>query len=244
MAQTSVKKKKKPMSALERNQLIGGICAILVVAFACVRIFVLKVPPDGIFTSLISISGAVLSLVVLTSAVHVMLMARKTETFETVLAAELDAIDKRYGALIEPSDDDDLDDENGVVYSIADNVDAVFMAEPDPSCGFKYTRKFAFSPNFTKTRRVFFYVSHADVAARATQHGDTLETTARLLARDIAVAIQRSFSDILTAHALEISREEGRAVVTIDIDSTKTAGDAERIAELIDYMLFLHFVAT
>jgi len=234
----------KKTDPLLKNQLIGGTCASLVVVFACIRIFVLHASPDGIFANLISIAGAALSLVVLTSAVRIMLTSKKNRSFEEVLAAECDAIDRRYGALIIATDKYEGDDDNGAVYSIADNVDAIFTPSPEQWNSLKYLDKFAFSPYFTKTRTIYYYVNYANMTARAARLGDTLETTARLLARDTAVAIQRSFSDILTAHALEVTREEGRAVVTINIKSTETAGDAKRVAELIDYMLFLHFVAT
>ncbi|MCL2889270.1 MAG: hypothetical protein FWE65_02470, partial [Eggerthellaceae bacterium] len=72
MPKKKASSRKKEMSPLLKNQLIGGICASLVVIFACIRIFVLKASPDGIFTNLMSITGAVLSLVVLTSAVRIM----------------------------------------------------------------------------------------------------------------------------------------------------------------------------
>ena len=236
--------KRKPMDTLLRNQLIGGTCAVLVVIFACIRIFVLHANPDGIFTNLIAISNAVLSLVVLTSAVTIMLSTRKTHTFEATLAEELGKIDRRYGALIEASDAYLGDDEDGAVYSIADNVDAIFTTDSGQWETLNYMEKFAFSPDFTRTRTVYYYFNYPNMRSRAERLGDDLATTARLLARDTAVIIQRSFSDILTAHALEITHEEARAVVTIKINSASTPRDAERIAELIDYLLFLHFVTT
>jgi len=232
------------MNPLLKNQLIGGICASLVVIFACIRIFVLKASPDGIFANLISMSGAILSLVVLTSAVRIMLSTKKARGFEETFASELDKIDKRYGALIEASDAYKGDDEDGAVYSIANNVDAIFLTDSEQWGELQYKDKFIFSGNFTQTKTIYYYFNHSNMKARADRLGDDLATTARLLARDTAVIIQRSFSDILTAHALEIKQEEGRAVVTIKVNSAKTDKDAERLAELIDYLLFLHFVTT
>ena len=241
---TSATKRATAMNPLLRNQLIGGTCACLVVIFACIRIFVLKGSIDNVFANLIQITNTVLSLVVLTSAVRIMLAAKKTRDFEETLAFELEKIDKRYGALIEASDEYLGDDENGAIYSIASNVDAIFLTDPGQWGELQYKDKFAFSGNFTKTQTIYYYFNHSNMKARADRMGDDLATTARLLARDTAVVIQRSFSDILTAHALEIKQEEGRAVVTIKVNSTKTDKDAERIAELIDYLLFLHFVTT
>lgn len=244
MSQTSSAKHKKQIDTLLRNQLIGGTCAGLVVILAGIRIFVLQATPDGVLANLMSIANAVLSLVVLTSAVRIMLIAKKRRSFEEVFSEKCNEIDRRYGALIEAIDEYAGDDSDGAVYSIADNVDAIFTTHQDRWESLQYLEKFAFSPDFTQTRKIAYYVNHADVTSRALRLRDTPETTARLLARDIAVAIQRSFSDILTAHALELTHEEGRAVVTIFVNSTETAEDAERIAELIDYLLFLHFVAT
>ncbi|MCL2756955.1 MAG: hypothetical protein FWD43_02605 [Coriobacteriia bacterium] len=235
---------KAPMNPLLKNQIIGGTCACLIVVFACVRIFVLGATPDGIFNNLMSITGTVLSLVVLTSAVRIMLAAKKVKSFKEVLNDELQAIDKQYGALIEPHDEIAGDGVDGMVYLIADNVDAVFTPTRTQWDNLKYMEKFSFSENFSETRTIYYYLNYVNMAARAARLGDSLEMTARLLARDTAVAIQRSFSDIVTAHALEITQEEGRAVVTILVNSTETPQDAERIAELIDYLLFLHFVAT
>lgn len=244
MPEPRAKGSRKPLDPLIRNQLIGGVCAALVVLFACIRIFVLKASADGVFVNLMSIANAVLSLVVLTSAVRVMLSASRTRSFEEVLAEKCREIDRRYGALIEASDEYQGDDWDGATYSIADNVDAIFTTTPEQWGSLAYREKFAFSPDFSKTRVILYYVSHEDMAARSARLGDSPETTARLLARDMAIAIQRSFSDILVAHALELTHEEGRAVVTIRINSTDTAEDATRIAELIDYLLFLHFIAT
>ena len=239
-------KRKKSTNLLLRNQLIGGICACLVILFACIRIFVLNGSADNVLTSLISVSNAVLSLVVLTSAVRIMLSSKKHRSFEDVLIEQCEEIDRQYGALIEAVGRpiNDGSGVSGMVYSIADNVDAIFTPSLEQWDSLQYMEKFAFSPDFVQTRKIVFYVNHADMKARAERKGDDLATTARLLARDIAVAIQRSFSDILTAHALEVTQEEGRALVTILVNSTETAEDAERIGELIDYLLFLHFVAT
>ena len=231
------------MNPLLRNQLIGGICAGLVIVFACTRIFILRTSPDGVFANLISISGAVLSLVVLTSAVRIMLSTKKARSFEDVLIEECREIDRRYGALIEPANEGDGTSVDGLIYMIADNVDAIFTSSPDQWQSLNYMEKFAFSDKFSQTRTIYFYVNSVNMASRAARLGDSLEITARLLARDTAVAIQRSFSDILVAHALEIAQDEGRAVVTILINSAETAEDAERVAELINYLLFLHFVA-
>jgi len=244
---TEVVKQTIATNPLLKNQLIGGICASLVVVFACIRIFILKASPDGIFANLIAITGAVLSLVVLTSAVRIMMTAVKHHNFEETLNAELNKIDVRYGALIEPSNEDfDEDGNDRLIYTIADNVDAIFVGDGEGWEGLHYFEKFAFSSNFTETRTIYYYFDYNDMKARAERMGDDLATTARLLARDTAVIIQRSFADILTAHALEITQEKenSRAAVTIKINSAKTAKDAERIAELIDYLLFLHFVTT
>jgi len=170
-----------------------------------------------------------------------MLSSKKTRTFDSVLREELAEIDRQYGALIAHDDDDSGFD---YVYLISGNVDAIFTSSQDEWGSLDYKEKFAFSKNFAETRKIFFYVNHSNMESRAARTGDSLEITARLLARDTAVVVQRSFSDIVTAHALEITQEEGRATVTIVVDSTETAADAERIAELIDYMLFLHYVAT
>ena len=237
---------KKLINPLLKNQLIGGVCAALIVTFAGIRIFVLNASPDNVLTSLISIAGAVLSVVVLTSAVRIMLSAKKTRNFESVLIEGCLELDKRYGALIVGKHGDEVRAANvdGMTYLIADNVDTIFTPRPEEWDAVQYMETFSFSNDFLKTRTIYYYVNHANMTERATRLGDDPETVARLLARDIAVAIQRSFSDILTAHALEITHEEGRAVVTILINSTETANDAERIVELINYMLFLHFVAT
>jgi len=235
------------MNPLLKNQLIGGICAALVVIFACIRIFVLKASPDGILANLMSITNAILSLVVLTSAVRIMLTAAKHYNFEKTLNIELDKIDVRYGALIEASDEEfDEDGKDSLVYMIADNEDAIFVPDGGGWEGLRYFEKFAFSSNFVETRTIYYYYNYHSMQARSARTGDDLATTARLLARDTAVIVQRSFADILTAHALEIvqEKEKSRAVVTIKVNSTKTAKDAERIAELVDYLLFLNFVTT
>jgi hypothetical protein len=240
----STSKKTEPMNPLLKNQLIGGICAILIVIFVAIRIFVLHASIDGIFMNLISVTNAVLSLVVLTSAVRILLSIKK-HTFEEVFEEKINDIDKRYGALIEPAKKYiPGHDEEGTVYSIGNNLDAVFTPDQEQWDDVLYLPKFAFSPNFVQTRKIYYYVNYVNMKARAARMGDDIETTGRLLARDTAVAIQRSFSDILTAHAVEVTHEEGRAVVTINVNSTKTAEDAKRIAEVIDYMLFLHFVVT
>lgn len=282
---SNVVKNKKPMNPLVKNQLIGGICAALIVIFACIRIFVLHASVDGIFMNLMTITGTVLSLVVLTSAVRIMLAAKKMKTFENVLIDGCAEIDRRYGALIvEKVDGKDGEkdrrrasgkdkrkagEENrresgekdrryagrrtgnrassidGVTYLIADNVDTIFTYQPEEWRGnVRYLEKFTFSDNFYQTRTIFYYVNYINMTGRAERLGEDPETVARILARDTAVAIQRSFADILTAHALEVTQEKGRAVVTILINSTETPKDAERIVELIDYLLFLHFVAT
>ena len=244
MSNGSLAIRKKSMDPLYKNQIIGGICASLIVIFACIRIFVLHASPDGIFTNLMSISGTILSLVVLTSAVRIMLAAKKVRNFESVIIEECEDIDRRYGALIEAADTKKIESLDGLTYFIADNVDAVFTPDSEHWGSLNYLEKFAFSPDFSQTKTLYYYVNYANMKARAEEHGDDLETTARLLARDIAVSIQRGFSDILTAHALEVTQEESRAVVTIQISATKTSHDAHRVADLIDYMLFLHFVAT
>ena len=233
------------MNPLLRNQLIGGICAVMIVIFVAIRIFVLDATIDGIFMNLISLSNAVLSLVVLTSAVFVLITLKKKLTFNEVFAEKIDEIDARYGALIEPLRKYSPENVDGqIVYLIGNNLDAVFTPDQDQWDDIQYLPKFAFSPNFTKTRKIYYYVNHVNMKARAARLGDSLETTARLLARDTAVALQRSFPDIITAHAVEVTQEEGRSVVTITVNSTKTQEDAERIADAISYMLFLHFVAT
>jgi len=244
MSPTSSASGKKPMDPLLKNQLIGGTCAALVVVFAAIRIFVLGASADGVFTNLISVANAVLSLVVLTSAVRIMLSARKPKTFADVLREKLDQISTRYGALIEPDPERAAAEGFDGVYLIASNVDAIFTAARDEWGSLDYNEKFAFSEDFPQTKKIYFYVNHVNMTARADRTGDDLKTTARLLARDTAVAIQRGFSDVVTAHALEITQEAGRAVVTIAVKSTQTADDAERIADVIDYMLFLHYVAT
>jgi hypothetical protein len=233
----------KILDPLLRNQIIGGVCAGAVVIMALVRIFVLHASADGALVNLMSIANAILSLVVLTSAVRIMLSAKKQPSFEDVLAEKLREIDDRYGALVEASDGYQGDDGDGCVYSIATNTDAIFAAEKDGWHDLQYVPKFALSPNFTQTRRLLYYVNHCNMTARAAMRGEDSALTARLLARDIAVAVQRAFSDILTAHALDIHHEQKRAVVTISLKSANSARDAARIAELIDYMLFLHFVA-
>ena len=237
---------KKPLNPLLQNQMIGGICATLIVGFACVRIFVLNGTPDNVLTSLISIAGAMLSVVVLTSAVRIMLSTKKTRDFDSVLIEGCLELDKRYGALIVGKQGAEVRARSvdGMTYLIADNVDTVFTPSAEKWESVQYLEKFSFSDDFRQTRTIFYYVNYESMTARANRLGDDPETVARLLARDTAVAIQRSFSDILTAHALEITQEEGRAVVTILITATETAHQAERIVELINYMLFLHFVAT
>jgi hypothetical protein len=245
MKQKSVPAQKKQIPPLLKNQIIGGICACLVVTFACIRIFVLKASIDGIFGNLMSITGAILSLIVLTSAVRIMLTTKKIRSFKDVLYEKLGEIDERYGALIKHADNHVCDIKNRVVYLIAlENVDAIFTPASDQWNSLQYAEKFAFSPDFTNTRTLYYYVNHANMKARAERIGESVKTTAKLLARDTAVAIQRSFSDIAAAHALEVAEEDDRAAVTILFNSTETPHDAERIAELIDYMLFLHFVAT
>ncbi|MDR0442763.1 MAG: hypothetical protein LBH44_05075 [Treponema sp.] len=186
-----------------------------------------------------------LSLIVLTSAVRIMLTSKKTKNFKDVLYEKLREIDERYGALIKHADNHVCDIKNRVVYLIAlENVDAIFTPTSEQWNTLRYAEKFAFSPDFTNTRTLYYYVNHANMKARSERTGESLKTTAKLLARDTAVAIQRSFSDIASAHALEVAEEDERAVVTILFSSTEKPHDAERIAELIDYMLFLHFVAT
>jgi len=232
------------MDPLLKNQLIGGTCAALVVLLAGIRIFALHASTDGIMMNLMSVANAVLSLVVLTSAVRIMLSARRPKTFEAVLSEKLDEISNRYGALIEPDPVRAAAEGFDSVYLISGNVDAIFTASRDDWTSLDYREKFAFSGHFPQTRKIYFYVNHINMTARAARTGDDLKTTARLLARDTAVAVQRGFPDIVTAHALEITHEAGRAVVTIVVKSTQTADDAERIADVIDYMLFLHYVAT
>jgi hypothetical protein len=245
MKQMTMSVHKKTMNPLQKNQIIGGICACIVVIFACIRIFVLKASIDGIFANLMSITGAMLSLIVLTSAVRIMLTSKKSLNFKEILYEKLDEIDERYGALIKHADSNVCDIKDRAVYLIAiDNVDAIFTPSSEKWDNLQYAEKFAFSPDFTKTRTLSYFVNHANMKARAARHGDSLKTAARLLARDTAVVIQRCFSDIATVHALEVTEEDDRAVVSILINSTETSRDAERIAELIDYMLFLHFVAT
>jgi hypothetical protein len=244
MSKINSDRRNKGVDPLLLNQLIGGSFAGLVVLFACIRIFVLKSSLDTVFANLMSISGAALSLVVLTSAVRIMLSTKKTRGFVDVLIEECDEIDRQYGALIEAVEGHRHDTIDGTIYMVADNLDAVFTSSPDQWKSLNYLELFKFSPDFTMDKVIFFYVNHVHTEARATKQGDSLETTARLLARDIAVALQRSFSDILTAHALDVTHEEGRAVVTIVVSSAETAEDAKRIGELIDYMLFLHFVTT
>ena len=244
MAQAISQRQKKAMDPLLKNQLIGGICAGLVVLLACIRIFVLHASTDGIMMNLMSVANAVLSLVVLTSAVRIMISAKRAKSFEEVLSERCEEISRQYGALIEIDQGNEGTDDYDKVYLIADNLDAIFTPSRDDWTSLNYLEKFAFSHNFVETRKIYFYVNNVNMKARAERLGDDLETTARLLARDTAVAIQRSFSDILTAHALEITQESGRSIVTIDVISTTTVEDAERIAMLIEYMLFLHFVAT
>ena len=244
MSQDKQLERAEKVDPLVRNQLIGGSFAGLVIIFACIRIFPLHASTDVIFANLMSVAGAALSLVVLTSAVRIMLAAKKTRSFNEVLADECDEIDKQYGALIETIDERKGDGVDGMVYMVADNVDAIFTSRRDQWESLRYEEIFDFSPNFAEKREIHFYVNHDRMTARAAVRGESLEITAKLLARDIAVAIQRSFSDTLTAHALEISQEAGRSVVTITVNSAQTSKDAERIGELIDYMLFLHFVTT
>ncbi|MCL1890953.1 MAG: hypothetical protein FWG00_02885 [Coriobacteriia bacterium] len=238
------KSKKSSLSQLERNQLVGGICAGLVVLLACIRIFVLGASPDGILGNLMSIAGAVLSLVVLTSAVHVMLASKISHTFNNVLTKECREIDRLYGDLIEASGENKDGVIEGMAYLIADNVDSIFTSNPEDWDSLHYVKKFEFDDNFFESRKLYYYINHVNMKERAARLGDDLATTARLLARDTAVAIQRSFSDILVVHALEFSQESDRSVVTIHITSVSTSQDAQRIADLINYLLFLHFVAT
>jgi hypothetical protein len=236
---------------LLRDRAIAGIAACLLVLFACIRIFALdhasidsNAYANLVLMNIMSVSGAVLSLVVFSSAVRIMLQTKKATTFQKALAEKCREIDYNYGALIIAKDAYKGDDIDGAVYLIANDLDSVFFPNPerwDPS---DYKEKFAFSKNFTQEREIYYYVNHANMTARSVRTKDDLPTTARLLARDTAVAIQRAFPNILTAHALELTQEEGRAVVTIHIQSAETVEDAEHIAELIDYMLFLHFVAT
>jgi hypothetical protein len=244
MVTTKADRQKQHLDPLLKNQLIGGVCAGAVVVFACVRIFVLHASVDGALMNLMSIANAVLSLVVLTSAVRIMLMVNKRQSFDTVLVNKLRDIDNRYGALIEATDAYVGDGANGAVYSIASNTDTVFTANQADWETLEYQEKFSISSNFKESRQIRYFVNHSNMKARSLLRGEQLETTARLLARDTAIAIQRAFSDILTAHALEIHREDSRAVVTITVKSVTSAQDAVRIAELIDYMLFLHFIAT
>ncbi|MDR0783774.1 MAG: hypothetical protein LBE83_08475 [Propionibacteriaceae bacterium] len=232
---------KKSLDALSKNQIIGGICAGFVVLFASMRIFVVRASADALYASLATIASAALSLVVLTSAVRIMLIAKRTPRFESVLLEMLDDIDLKYGALIES-----LEQEPGgpLVYGIADNVDAIFTFDSSQWGSLHYSEKFALSPNFKETRTLYYYIDHDDMESRSARLGDDLETTARLLARDTAVTVQRSFPDVITAHALDITPEPGRAMVTVLFNSAETATDAEDIAEVIDYLLFLHFIAT
>jgi len=246
MPQNSKPKKKKSMDILLRNQLIGGIFAAVIVTFAAIRIFVLHASIDGILMNLMSIMGAMLSVIVLTSAVSIMLSSKKAKSFKEILIEGCLDVDRRYGALIIGKQGAEVAAGNvdGMTYLIADNVDTVYTSSPDEWKGVHYFEKFKFSEDFLQTGMIYYYVNYANMGTRANRLGDTPETVARLLARDTAVAIQRSFSDILNAHALEVTQEEGRAVVSILITSSKTARDAERIIELLNYMLFLHFVAT
>ena len=245
MSQTNTLNQKKLMDPLLRNQMVGGICASLVVIFAFVRIFILKASLDGVFANLISITGTVLSLVVLTSAVRIILSAKKTQSFEEVILEECRKIDQKYGALIQIDDACDGTTINGTVYMIADNVDAIFTSDPEQwGNSLHFREKFAFSKDFSKTHTLYYYVNNTDMSARAARLGESHEITARLLARDTAVAIQRGFSDILTAHALDIRYESDRALVTIFFNSAETVEDANRITELVNYLLFLHFVTT
>jgi hypothetical protein len=230
------------LDPLLKNQLIGGICAALVVIFACIRIFVLHASVDGMFMNLMSIANAVLSLVVLTSAVRIMLSVKKRQDFDKVLSGKLTDIDDRYGALIETVQAYSGDGTYGAVYAIANNVDAVFVTDAKDWPDLEYMDKFALSPNFKQTKKIYFYINYINMESRALKRGDSPIITGKILARDTAVAIQRSFSDILTAHALDITHEENRAVVTISIKRTEVEQDARRIAELLDYLLFLHFV--
>ena len=237
-------KNRLSLDSLRDNELIGGICAALVVLFVCIRIFVLETSADGVFDNLIQLTGTVLSLVVLMSAVRIMLSTKKTKSFQATLIEGCEEIDKRYGALIVEKTGGKVNLVNGMTYVIADNVDTIFTAKREEWDTIHYMDKFAFGPNFLQTGRIFYYVNYANMGERAHRLGEDPATTARLLARDIGIAIQRNFSDIVTAHAQEISQEEDRAVVTIFVNSKKTEEDAERILELINYLLFLHFVAT
>ena len=244
MPQVSLEKTAKPLAGLRTEEFIGGICAVLVVILACVRIFVLHLSVDDVLENVMTIAGTVLSLVVLTAAVRIMLSTKKTRSFGDVLTEECEEIGRRYGALIKAADGQDPGKVDGLTYLIADNVDAVFTSDSEEWHSLVYMEKFAFSADFQRTRTIHYYVNHANMAARAGRLGDGLALTARLLARDTAVIVQRSFSDIITAHAMEVTQEKGRAVVTIRVNSTETVKDAERIAELLNYLLFLHFVAT
>jgi len=230
----------KKIDPLVRNQLIGGICAGLVVVLALIRIFVLHASVDGTLMNLMSILNAILSLVVLASAVIIILKVMDSRSFDAALKAKLDEIDERYGALIIRSPS--AEKNGALVYVIAANTDAIFVNDPNdlPS---EYMEKFAFSPSFRESKHIYFYLNHANMKARSLIHGQTPEVTARLLARDIAIVIQRAFADILAVHAIETSSESGRAVVTITVKNAETAKDAARIGQLIDYLLFLHFVA-
>ena len=232
------------MDPLQKNELIGGVCAALAVVFVCIRIFILNASLDGILENLISLTGTVLSLVVLTSAVRIMLTVKKRKKFQEILIEGCEEIDRRYGALIVEKTGDKVNLVNGMTYLIADNVDTIFTAKREEWDTIKYMDKFAFGPNFLQTGRIFYYVNYANMGIRANRLGEDAETTARLLARDIGIAIQRNFSDIVTTHAQEITHEDDRAVVTIFVNKKETAEDAERILELINYLLFLHFIAT
>jgi hypothetical protein len=242
MSKKDQETQKQLLDPLLKNQLIGGICAALVVIFACIRIFVLHASVDGMFMNLMSIANAVLSLVVLTSAVRIMLYSKRKQDFDDVLATKLKAIDDRYGALIEASDDYLGDDACGTTFSIANNVDAVFVTDTNDWSELEYMEKFSFSPSFKQTKKIYFYVNYCNMEARALKRRESQEVTGKILARDTAVAVQRAFSDILTVHALDIAHEENRAVVTISISRAETSQDASRIADLLDYLLFLHFV--
>jgi len=229
------------MDPLTRNQLIGGICAAAVVAMALIRIFVLHAATDGILMNLMSVANAVLSLVVLMSAVLIILKAKNIRSFDSVLQSELNAIDDRYGALIVRSAG--WNNEERIVFSIATNTDAIFITDKNDMKDLKYVEKFSFSSSFKETKHIFFYLNYVNLEKRAAYHGETPKIVGRLLARDIAVAIQRAFSDILAAHAIEVGDETDRSVVTIHVKHAESPEDARRIAAVIDYMLFLHFVA-
>jgi len=220
---------------------IGGALALITLIAAIVRYVYSAQTIGDLMTAAISVTAPLLTLVVLVAAIRSLraLLRKPDESFETILARELDDWLARMRPLVRANDEFDGDaDDDGGLYEMLVEHDAVLRR------GERLSDKrhvwFLRLPNdFRDGDQLRFYLRESMFTRRAIALDEDRGVMTEKLAKDFATTLGQGFQDIVAVHARPERRVHDTITVTLRRDLT-TAEDAHRLMSLINYATLLY----